>query len=57
MSEQSIYIFMRLLKRTVSFMSSTAPGVKKESEILRRIGGSTCLSASNWYCDRLDITQ
>lgn len=52
MSEQDVYVYMRLLKSTIS---STAPGVEKESEILRCLGGSTCLSASNWYCDRLTL--
>lgn len=54
MSEQRIYVFVRLSK-AASYISSTAPGVEKECEILRCIGGSTCLSASNWYCDRLTL--
>jgi len=55
MSEQRIYVFMRLSKRTASYISSAAPRVEKESEILRCIGGSACLLASNWYCDRLTL--
>lgn len=55
MSEQRIYIFKRLLERTVSYISSTALRAEKKSEILSRIGDHTSLSALNLYCDRLTL--